>query len=57
MIFFFQHEMKKNFQKTLAASHVAQQTDIKICTHNTLFMFSKTCIGKWNEFVTTSSEM
>ena len=39
---FFQHEMKKNFQKTLAGSHVTQQTDIQRYTHKTtVFKFSK----------------
>ena len=34
--------MKKNYQKTLAGSHVAQQTDIQRYTHKTtVFMFSK----------------
>ena len=36
--------MKKNFQKTLAASHVAQQTYIKRYSHNILSRSSKTGI-------------
>ena len=34
--------MKKNYQKTLAGSHVAQQTDIQRYTYKTtVFMFCK----------------